>query len=202
MFYYKTYFVPYWVIVDDVKKQQEIVDWFKKADAKLQPWPSTGFKESVEGFKNKGWRYVWEESKSKGFEAILPPQLVALAISHHVKTNFSPFTELDMSMVHRLDRKIRNDSDYDRIINEVIKYQDSIRLSQLFRVAEICHDENKSNRPQVWISVLPCDRDTIVKITSNLITIGNNSSDTINVRSVKSEDIPEFLAKKMLDLYN
>lgn len=196
MSYYKVFRVPFWGILDKTSKNKEIIEWFKTAEARIQPWPGNGFKDKLESFAKQGWAHVWKEKT-----VLIPPQLLARALEEYVRETMSPFVNVQFNAVHRIDRVIRKDSDYEKIFNEILNMQDPITSSQMFQVGEICHDENRRVRPQLWLTETPCDKVVISKIAERVFTIGNDASCDINVKSVKADKIDEFLNKKMVELY-
>ena len=196
MSYYKTFRVPFWVILDKTKKSEKVMDWFRGSEAKVQKWPAVNFKETLSAFKNKGWAHVFKEKN-----IVIPPQLLAMAIGDHVKEYMTPFAQFDFLSLHRLNRELKKDSDYERIFNEVIGVQEPIVLSQTFQVAETCFNESSPSRPLLWITEDKCERSVISKIADNIVTIGEGAGFDLNIKSVKEDKIEEFLSNKMVDIF-
>ena len=192
MSYYKTFAVPGWVILGKTKRDDVIMDWFKDAGARIQEWPSASFPKTLESFKGKGWRHVFTEKT-----VVIPPQLLAQASEEHARL-MSPYSNLSYLNGHRIDRIARTPEDMVKMYDEILLLQDAIAVSQLFQVQEICYDDNKRIRPQLWITQEPCDRSVISKIANKIITIGEGTGFDVNIRTVKNEDMGEFLAEKMV----
>jgi len=196
MSYYKTFRVPFWVILDKTGKSESILEWFKNAEAKNQEWPAIGFDKTLEEQKKKGWAHVFEEKN-----VIIPPQLLAKSVGEHVNEVMSPFARFDYNALHRIDRSYEKTSDCTRMFNDIIAVQDSLILSQAFKVAETCFDESKAVRPMLWITEGPCERSVISKIADRVITIGNGAGFDLNIKQVKEDKMDEFLSKKMVEIY-
>jgi hypothetical protein len=204
MIYYKTFIVPMWVVVSDNTKYRTIMRYFDQKHARLQEWPSLGFKETLLSFGKKGWSHVIPEHSGDEPRPsfIVNPQLLMMAITEHIQKRFGPNTIVHFSYpTHRLNRQIESDADYDRIFNEILSLQSPTALSQMFQVAERCHQEN-APRDLLWVTPAPCETKLLTRIANHVITIGEGQDYTINVTNIAARQISEHLETFFKQLMN
>ena len=200
MTYYKTFYVPIWVILYDNTKLRTSLKWFEKNKARLQQWPAEGFKDTLWSFKNKGWRNTFPEKEGEPFT--VNPQMLMMAVQEHLKKHFGPTSNIHFSYpVHRFDRTVREE-DYERIFNEVLVTQNSISLSQIFQVAERCHNGNSGNRELLWVTVAPCDEKVLTSISEKVIKVGEGKAYDVDITDVSAKELPNYLEKTFVELIN
>lgn len=198
MSYYKVFRVPCWVVLDQTTKSKAVLEYFRERGGRVQEWPGLKFQKYVEALKNKGFSYVWESKPLS-----LPEILVNRALNDLVLEEVNPYANhsFDRRLIHRINRMVKSDSDFVRIFDELVNQQEAIVLSQLFQVAEICHDDAKTNKPQLWVTEKPCNTSAINKIADKILTIGDTASHDINIKNVKKDKLEEYLDKKMVELF-
>lgn len=180
--YDRVYQVPTWVVVDNTKtKSDQVISWFKEHDALVVEWPSTTFQKTLLSFKNKGWGHVFEEKT-----LIIPPQLLAMAVIEHCKANFGETSgsSLKLNLIHRLDRKIVDDSSYAQLFDKVLSSQDPVVLSHTFQIGEKCFDRERYN---LWVSKEPVNNFILQTLAAKVVTIGNDSSYDVPTQDVNNK---------------
>jgi len=199
MTYYKTFRVPYWVIVYDNSKIRTIFSWFEKKDARIQEWPTRGFKDAVLSFKKQGWHHIFPKNPEDSF--VLHPQLTMMAVEKHLKNIFGPTAVIQFTYpVHRIERTIASDSDYTRIFNEVLALQSPIALSQIFQIAERCHNDRPSSREILWITPAPCVENVLTVLSERVIRVGEGEGYDLDVSNIAAKQIPKFFEEKLTEL--
>jgi len=198
--YYKTFKVPNWVLLDtDVESNitKTIIGWFSERGALNMEWPSRGFKEKLLSYKNKGWAHILNNTDT----LLIPPQLLATAANEHLKDFFKSPSIIDQTLpIHLIDRKIRSELDYNFIFNDLLNMQDTVILSKIFQVGEICHDDAKKNKPQWWITGGDYDRNCINKLSDNVLTVGEGAGYDIDVSGVSKSKVNVFLEEQISEL--
>lgn len=202
-YYYKTFKVPVWVIVNPTEFRESIIKWLTDKKAHLQTWPE-GFKETIYSFKSRGWQH---EIKENG-QFTLNYQLLSLACVEHVKKKLHSNAVLEMVIpTHRINRKISDDFDYERLFATVLASQASDVLSQVFRVGETCHSEDPTKNAIMYVTKGPDDErlnpePLITRISENVVTIGDGPKNTINLEGQRGykKQLEEFFAQLAQDI--
>jgi hypothetical protein len=188
-FYYdRTFKVPMWALLGSSQKNNDVIGWLKENGAVHVPWPN-GFQKTVMAFKYKGWRHEIKDT----LPYVLNPQLLALAVIEHLNA-LNPYARVDATIpLHRLDRNIRSDDDYDRIFNDVLSIQSSLNISQIFKVGELCHSGDKKHK--IFVSELPVNMNSVIKVSDNIIKIGEGKEYDFNLneKDVKKK-LEEYLS--------
>lgn len=196
MFYYKTYKVPMWVVLQPTQKKTTLLKWFKQAEAHLQPWPSSSFGETLLSYRNKGWR----PHLPKEFPFVLNPQLLAVAATEHVKKTLGITSQIAFQAPpHHTNRKMESEADFERVFDELLTAQAPINLSQMFQVGEKCHQEGRRNY-KVFVSEAPVNKNVLTNIADRVITIGESDDCDINVAKVNAREAPKFLERSFQEL--
>ena len=186
-----------WVVLRPTQKQTTILKWFEQAEAHFQNWPSSTFKETLMAHRNKGWHKFLPDNGEPYF---LNPQLLAVAAAEHIKTSLSPRSQIAFrAPPHHVNRHVTSEADYERIFDEVLENQDTIGLSQIFQIGELCHNERKKNY-KVFLTEEPCNKKVLTAIADRVITIGEDDSCDINVASVNARETPKFLERSFQEL--
>jgi len=199
MYYYKTYKVPTWFHVEEGDKTDTVVKSLEKFGARFQEWPAKNFKETLLAFSGKGWKHAFENIDN----FVVPPELLTLAVNEHTKKYLGITSRFDLSKpIHRIDRRVRTDKDYERIFTEVLNMQDPIVLSQSFRVAELCHDEDNKKRTTAWITSGDISTQIAARISDTIVTIGEGNGFDIDVTEATKKGMKKFLETKLEVILN
>lgn len=177
--YYKTYKVPMWIILDkmDEKKTEMLAKWLSEAGARNQVWPAKDFYGTLMAFKKKGWGFAFENTP-----AVLSPQLVMLATKDHVKRVIDPLSEMAIPYnVSTVNRGITDEASAEDLFNRLMMLQTPIQLSQMFRVADVCHEEDKRTVYKTWFTQAPANVDLIRQISDRVVSIGDSSNFDIDL---------------------
>ena len=178
--YHRPYLVKNWSIISDKvsEKQVKIIKrWFEEAGAYLLEWPLNSYKDFVLDFKNKGYTEVFEEGQEF---YTLPEGLLIRSCNEYVKT-FNENTNLIFTGVeHRVGLKIHSESDYGRIFNTILSQQPPVTLSQLFKIWELCHDED-GKRYSMFVTQTPVVPQVVGKLSEKVVTIGPEAGSYILV---------------------
>jgi len=197
MYYYdRTYKVPVWVIVEGLSKRrtQLIMDSFAETTALNLPWPSKTFKETLEGFKNKGWAHAFQPDHTGGY--VLDTQLLNIAFLEHLKL-YNPATMLSGNVtkpVHHLNRVIKNDDDIERLFNEFLSTFEPKIMSFAFNIGDLCHMGN--NPRKVFVSEGPVPQSILSALADNLITVKSEGGD-VNLKGAKDEEVFQLIAERI-----
>lgn len=183
VFYYKTFKVPTWVVVDNIEKKDKVIQFMlEKFNAVKKDW-AVDFKSTLMSFKNKGWKHELKDSGSY----VLNPQLLSLAVVDHVKEKINKLGKIEIvTPFHRLNRNINSDKDYENLFTKIIEMQDALNLSQIFSVGELCHNEDKTKNITMFVSESNFPINIINQISDNVVTIGDGDGFTINTKDQKN----------------
>ena len=172
--------VPYWVVVGSTKFKDKILSFFTKDGAHEFKDPSNGFMEHVFSYKNQGYRDVFAQE-----EVLLPSDFADRVFVEFIKKTH-PNADVSVLNSYRLNRTMKNDSDYRRLFFQMLDQQEDVCLSQIFKIGEICHDPTNAKRPQWFIS-----NDTLANIPNRLskqvITIGDEESCDICTKLINNK---------------
>lgn len=195
--YYKTFRVPIWVILQKTQKENTVVNWFKERGAFVRDWPAETFKDTILGFRNRGWKH----HLPKEMPYVLNPQLLAVAATEHVRETMGVGAQISFHVPpHHVDRSINTEKDYERVFNALLLNQDPVTLSQMFRVAELCHHGGQGKNHVVFLTKEPCNKNVLTVISDRVITVGDGDDADINLSKVNAREAKKYLESQFTAL--
>lgn len=193
MTYHKAYKVPLWIVVREMAPERlEVVNkWLAGAEALPVEWPGKTFPKALLEWRNKGYAHALPE-----FPFTLDTTLLLRAAAEHVKNVISPTSLLAGSVnmpTNRLDRRVLTEGDLSVIFNDLLSLEDPVALSQIFQVAERCHNEN-AKRTFAWVSHGPgVPKALLTRLADRVITIGDEQTNDLVVDCLEQEQLVEKL---------
>lgn len=178
VYYDRAFKVPAWFVVKlaDEKQLAVVVKWFEDAEAHNAAWPAASFKASCEALARKGWAHALMLKDPY----IMRDDVLVRAAGDHVKNFFGSHAFLARQMakpLHHLDRRIRDDSDYERVFNGVLFLQPIEAVCKLFKTAErTLYDARKT---KVFVTYNNPAIDVLTRMAERVITIGPDESSSI-----------------------
>jgi hypothetical protein len=172
--YYKIFRTPIWIIVESGPNQDLILEELSYSPLAVRADFPTNFKDTLFSFAGKGWKHLLPQTLPHNLDG----QLAILAAIEHIK-HLNPIARIiQNSTMYRSNRIVTQDSDYDRIFNEIFLSQDPMVWSQIFKIGENCHETNQ--KKVLYYSKTPYISKVINELAHVVITIGDSKS-TIDI---------------------
>lgn len=179
MFYDRPYLIRKWIIgVGLSEKQAEAV---KKAIPKkngcfFKPWPSLEMKDELMKLATQGY---------SDHIQVMPYFLdmtLALRAVGNITRSHNPLAQISHRPPYHREchNRIESDADYTRLMNEILKANDDITLSQVF--ATCGHDS------EIWLS-FEADKNVVTKLAQEVVLIGNDEKYDIDLTGISNKDV-------------
>jgi hypothetical protein len=84
-------------------------------------------------------------------------------------------------------------------MDEILKLQPTIGLSQVFQVAENCYKEDSQNY-KVLVTSAPCDKSLLTTIAKKVIVIGEEDNCDINTKELTKKTLSKHLEQEFQKL--
>ena len=187
--YNQTYKVKAWVLLDieDPKRREKVVSWFKDADALIQKWPALAYKEEVLKYADMGYPMV---KKTGSYKA--PNSLLMRAAVDAVKKTVSSQSKIMLTnKAQYFSATITSDSDYELIMNMILNTMEPIYKSQCFQVFERCHSTYAKPKYSLFVTPEGGAKNVLTDIAENVIIITDKDGGDFNIKDVPSKYIPK-----------
>lgn len=202
LIYYKTHKIPLWIILHECRAKHAIEEKLNEADSYNLKWPGQNFKDSVLSLKTKGWHAALSEYGKNSDGIILSPDLIVKAYADHV-LSFNPKAYFSHGFpLHRINRVVKEDTDFQRIFDEVFAHSDPVTMSQNLGIGEICADTDADKRYIVVYSEGPVPLNVIKSLSDKSIHIGEGDVFDINVEGMKNKEAVKFAFNEILSTVN
>lgn len=196
MIYDKVYLVPTWVICDETPYKERVVNYFVERGGREFKSPAPEFEEVLLSFKKQGWHNTFHQKNKYNDGWIIPEQLLLAAVNQFVKQKMTLAARLEILAPHKIDRFYQDGADAERMINDAFLAADPISVSRALQIKENCHDLNKKNRPQLWISQPPYDRRLVERFGEKVVSIGEGEGYDINLLKAEPQAAKQAKSNK------
>lgn len=189
--YHKVERVPMWFVVGDTKHQEKVVKWLEEAEALHREWPSIYFKPACMALKG---RY---KSMFAAEPVVFTKDFIVRAATDAVRMISSRST-LNLNLpITRISKIVKDDSDYTRIFDEILKLLQPIALSQMFQIGEHTIGARRGENRMAFYTVGNCNKELLTWMADRVITIGDGESYTIDLSDVKANQVKKTLENSM-----
>ena len=86
---------------------------------------------------------------------------------------------------HRLERKILDDSDYERVFNDLLMLETDTGLSQVFQLGEV--------KVNAFVTEGPAPKNLLTRMARRVINVGDDPQNELCLGKVKLDSIPEAI---------